>query len=268
MRKVGARILGVVLLPLLEIAHASASDFYAFRFRSFGASASCPFGTEWKDDMIFHNTTAQDAVVRLVEMTGGDGDRTAQLAVPAGRTVTLADHPGLWELIDDGLWVVHLDFPDGVVVRSRAGAFSHDNFGGVPPSGVPDLGSFPMSVFPALAAPGQVQLHMGADLGGEDARINVGIYNAGGSAATVNIEVYAGCDDSILETTTLSVPAGVVQQVGGLGRSSLECPSGAVNTWLRYVTVTADQPTLSYVANLQNDASCLARMPYSAVVAP
>ena len=268
MRKLGARTLGVVLLLLVEMADASASDLYAFRFRSFGGSASCPFGTQWQDDMIFHNTTAQDAIVRLVEMTGGEGDRTPQLAVPAGRTVTLANNPGLWRLINDGLWVIHLDVPDGVVVRSRAGAFSYDNFGGVPPSSVPDLGSFPMSVFPALAAPGQVQLHMGADLGAEDARINVGIYNAGGSVATVNIEVHAGCDDRVVETTTLSVPAGVVQQVGGLGRTSFQCPNGTVNTWLRYVTVTADQPMLSYVSNLQNDAACLARMPYSAAIAP
>src|SRR6202158_3099577 len=104
MRKLGARTLGVVLLLLVEMADARAVDLYAFRFRSFGGSASCQFGTQWRDDMIFHNTTAQDAIVRLVEMTGGEGDRTPQLAVPAGRTVTLANNPGLWQLINDGLW--------------------------------------------------------------------------------------------------------------------------------------------------------------------
>jgi hypothetical protein len=253
-------------MALLVIANAEASDVYAFRFRTSGASTSCPFATDWHDDLIFHNTTAEGAAVRLLEMTGGDGDRTEQLEVPAGRTVSLADKPGMWEPFDGGLWVVHLDVPAGVLVSSRAGAFSRDTLGGVPPSGIPDLGAFPMPVFPALAAPGQSQLLMGADLGAENARVNVGVYNAGNSAATVTIEVHAGCDDGILETTTLSVSAGVVQQVGGLGHTSSQCPVSTVNTWLRYVTVRADQPTLSYVSNLQNDAACLARMPYSAVI--
>jgi hypothetical protein len=264
-----ARIGLVGLFLTLIAAFAGAAEAYVFRFHSQGASGGV-LRIEWNDDLILHNTTGQDQVVRLLEMTGGAGDRTPQIPVPAGRTVTLnlLNRPGIWEPEALSLWVVHLEVPDGVLVRSRADAFSCLCLGGQPQSGVPDFGSFAMPVFAALVPAGERQVHMGADLGGETSRVNVGFFNGGTTASNVSIDLYSACGDQLVERQTLAVGPGSVRQISLAASTLPECSDPSTAPWLRYVTVVADQPSLSYVVNRQSDLSSLPRIPYGSAAGP
>lgn len=226
------------------------SDVWAFRFDSLSPSIS----TSWHDDLVFHNTTGEVAVVRLIGVSNGgiqEGD-LAQVSIASGRTVSLRDLFGAWQAPDSPLWVVHVDVPDGVLVFSRGGADGEcPSPCTIPSNPFPNLGAFSMPVFRSLAPAGQAQIHMGADLGLEPSRTNVGIYNAGSVAATATIALFQACDDSVLETRTISIPADTAAQGGGLGSTPTHCaPITPLNTWLRYATVTVDQPSLSYIVNL------------------
>ena len=247
----------------------SATEVWAFRFDSISLAQS----TSWHDDLIFHNTTAEDAVVHLLGVSNGgppDGNPT-EVTVPAGRTVSLKDLFGVWEPLQGGpLWVVHLDVPDGVLTFSRGGADGEcPPPCGAPTNPLPNLGAFSMPVFRALSAPGQRQIHVGADLGTQPARINIGIYNAGTSTATATVSVYQACDDTVLETRTAAVPADTAAQFGGMGSALTQCPADTpLNTWLRYAVVTVDQPSLSYVVNLADPLPTLPRILLSVPVGP
>ena len=248
-----------VLFALLVAGTANAADIWAFRFRS--SSAMCVGWIEWSDDLIFHNRTDQDLSVRLLNMTGGDGDRTPDLAIPAHKTISLANFWGIWSPTVEPLWVVHLDVPAGVITSSRAGGFSWLGTGGAPPSGVPDLGAFTMPVFQELAPAGEAQYLFGADLGAQAARVNVGLYNAGTRDAEFTVELRSACDDSVLARKVVTLSSGdVVQQ--SLSPSPTSCLQS--NQWSRYVTVTASQPSISYIVNMSTDAQCLAfpKIPY------
>ena len=89
------------------------------------------------------------------------------------------------------------------------------------------------------------------DLGLATSRFNAGIFNAGSATAAANIAVYQACDDTLLETRTVSIPADTAIQVGGLGSVLTHCPAETpLNIWLRYAVVRVDQPSLSYIVNL------------------
>ena len=256
------RVFAGIATLLLSSRFAPAADAWAFRFAS--ETQMCSFAwINWYDDILFHNTTGEDQVVTLVERTGEGGDRTPRLTIPAGRTLSLSVLWGLWAPDNGGLWVVHLDVPDGVLIRSRAGGFSWLATGGPPPSGSPDLGAFSMPVFRELTPAGQTEYHFGADLGDQNARVNVGLYNAGSENASITVELRASCDDSVIERRTVTLAGGAVQQVGGLGRVAHACPE-ASNFWSRYVTVTASQPSLAYVANVSDADLCFPKIPYGA----
>jgi len=159
----------------------------------------------------------------------------------------------VWEPPDGPLlWVVHCDVPDGVLAASRGGAdVECPSPCGSPPNPFPNLGAFSMPVFRSLVPAGQSQIHLGADLGTLGSRFNTGIYNAGPVAATATVAVYQACDDTQLESRSLSVPADTAIQLGGLGSVATHCPSDTpLNTWLRYARVTVDQPSLSYIVNI------------------
>jgi hypothetical protein len=252
------------LLLLLNQA-ANGAEAYAFRFRSQGSNGGT-LKTEWRDELVFQNSTTQDQVIRLLDMTGGPGDRTP-LVVPAGRTVVVSaiDTPALWSPEEfTALWLVHLDVPEGVTVHSRADAFSCVCLGGAPQSPVPDFGSFSMPVFRVLAPVGQRQVHMGADIGGQASRVNVGVYNAGSVDANVTADLYQASGDQLLDRRTLIVPPGAVVQISLSGSS--EPP--VLTPWLRYTTVTADQPSLSYAVSVGDDFETLPRIPFGAASAP
>jgi len=240
----------IVLGSMLAAVRANASEAWAFRFNAYGSTQS------WHDDLAFHNTTNQDAVVHLIGVSNGSvnqGD-LLDVVVPAGRTVSLADHSGVWGTDESpDLWVVHFDAPDGVLVSSRGGLHLEcPSPCGQPPNPIPTLGTFTMPVVRSLAPAGTRQFHFGADLGGQTSRSNVGIYNAGDAAATAVVYLYRACDDTLVGTRAVTVPANSARQVG-IRPSAESAPCAdtqKLNQWLHYVTVVADQPGMSYVFNI------------------
>jgi len=207
----------------------------------------------WGDDLLFHNPTTQDAAIRLLGLSNGSPPETPlSLVVPAGKTTTARSRVN-WSptsTVPVPLWVNRLDVPEGLVVQSRVYAATV-LCGGLPPPTFPNLGSFPMPVFRTLAAPNAKQVHLGADLIYQESRVNVGIYNAGLVPATATTELRQGCNDDLLETRMITIPANTLVQIGGLGAETRGCPvaGGGTQFWVRYVTVSVDQPSFSYVVN-------------------
>ncbi len=257
------------LTSLFVSGAACGSEIWAFRFDSY----SWRISTAYRDDLIFHNTTDQDAVVRLLDVSNGaiaPGD-LREIAVPAGKTVSMWNHWGVWE--PDPLsefWVVHVDVPDGILVTSRGGAKSQcPPPCAAPPNPLPDLGAFTMPVFRSLVPAGTPQVHMGADLGTKAARFNVGLYNAGSTTATATISVYQACDDALLERHALTIAANMAVQPSGIGSVKTSCGDTDVpgrNPWLRYVVVVVDQPSVSYVINVAEGLSLWPSIPFATAI--
>ena len=82
---------GVAALLMLSSGVLPAYDIWAFRFVSYADAMSR------HDDLIFHNATSQDAVVRLVGLSNGPvaSDDLREIPVPAGRTVSLWNRWGV-----------------------------------------------------------------------------------------------------------------------------------------------------------------------------
>jgi hypothetical protein len=237
-----------------------AEDVYAVRF--FARSEPCPLLILWEDDIVFHNSTSADKTIRLLGVSNGEAREPAeQLLVPAGRTVSAKGRVAWLPETSVTLWVVHLDVPGGVIVQSRAEAHS-DFCGGAPPSPTPELGAFSLPTFRALTSAGVRKVHLGADLGSENSYVNVGIYNSATIPASASIELRQSCGDSLLEQRTVVIPPNSIVQVTGLNGTPSGCPT-IQGSWMRYVTVTVDQPSLSYVVNKKTDLRFPISVPYN-----
>jgi hypothetical protein len=256
-----AGVVGIAL-GLLRPCSLPAEDVYAVRFVSV-SSINGFWEILWRDDIVFHNTTAQDATVRLLAMSnGGSPEPPTELRVPAHATVSASADaasrtnwfPRTGEPVP--LWVVHLDVPPGIVVQSRAEAHSTTSLGGIPPSPVPDLGVFSLPVFRTLTPASTPKVHLGADLSTgtnfADANYtNVGIYNAASVTANAIIQLRQGCNDALLEERRVEIAPDTIVQIGGLRGTASGCPvvNPGASSWMKYVTVEVDQPSLSYIVN-------------------
>jgi hypothetical protein len=237
-----------------------AEDVYAVRFTAL--SERCFFLIRWQDDIVFHNPTTEDRSVRLLGISNGELREPAdQLLVPAGRTVNARGKVAWLPRAPVPHWVVHLDVPSGVILQSRAEAHS-DSCGGVPPSPTPELGAFSLPIFRALTPAGVRKNHLGADLGSENSYVNVGIYNAASTPASALIELRQGCNDSLLAQRSVGIPPNSIIQITGLNGTPSGCPT-LQGSWMRYVTVTVDQPSLSYVINKKSELSPPIAVPYN-----
>jgi hypothetical protein len=249
--------LGCLLTP----ESAPAAENWAFRFQSPGPRVS------WYDDLAFHNTTNEDALVTLLGVSNGAirANEDREIPVPAGRTVSLTDL-GAWGVDPDAsLWVVRFDVPDGVLVSSRGGLHLEcPSPCGPPPLPTPTLGAFAMPVFQSLAPAGSRQFRFGADLGGQGARSNAGIYNAGDAAATAVLSLHRACDDALIGNRVVTIPPNTAVQVAvPVSADAPPCAdTSKLNSWLRYVTVVVDQPSVSYVFNVNEDWPDPPRLPF------
>jgi hypothetical protein len=251
-----------IAVGLLWPRSSPAEELYAVRFNTL-SSINGFLRIHWRDDIVFHNTTSRDVAVRLLGMSnGGNAETPTALVVPANRTVSASAEaaartnwsPRTGELVP--LWVVHLDVPQGVVVQSRAEAHT-DLFGGIPPSPVPDLGAFSLPVFRALVPANQLKVHLGADLGSaanplsEISYTNVGVYNASSTVASATIQLRQACNDALLEERRIAIAPDTIVQVNGLRGIPTGCSFAGpgASSWMKYVTVLVDQPSLSYIVN-------------------
>jgi hypothetical protein len=248
-------LLAAALLAFRAAPAAYSAELYVVRVRAVSAlNTDVCSQVHWQDNIAFYNGGAATATVRLLEVSNGGLQAPAalELRVPPGRSINSAGKVNWNPASADPIWVNKIDVPDGVLLRSRAeGGFNGCSIGGPPPSLVPDLGAFSLPIFDRLVTAGTPQVHLGADLGAQPGSLNVGVYNDGTTAATVSVEVRQVCDDSLREARSFTVPAKSLRQFGGLGLSGTSCPSpgSEFNAWMRYVTVTLDQPGFSYIVN-------------------
>ena len=91
---------------------------------------------------------------------------------------------------------------------------------------------------------------IGTDLGTTAGRINVAIYNGGTSTAVATIEVRRTCDDSIVTSTVVQVPANAVVQYGPFPTGADDCSDARTSAYSRYTTITVDQPSATFVSTL------------------
>jgi hypothetical protein len=163
------------------------------------------------------------------------------------------------------IWAAHLDVPDGVAITSRLPVFA-----GIGAPCPPNLdgrifGALPLPIVRQLVPAGVNQYHLGADLGAgtsgqpANARISVGVYNAGSSEGRASIELRKGCDDLLIDSRSITVPANSLIQVSGLQTTFTSCQSPQVSEPNApafssvYVVVRIDQPSFSYAITASNE---------------
>jgi hypothetical protein len=172
----------------------------------------------------------------------------AAITVRAGESLPLNSFSG--DLAPAGLFAVRLDVPAGVAVEPRLEYRAAGTCGGAPPPLGPS-GKIGMPAF-RLTDANEPQRHFGLDLGIQPSRVNVGVYNAGGSAATATIELRrAACNDP--STTIVTVPPDTLVQVSA--RTPPPCASPLfprTPPWIVNGTVTVDQPSFTYATPLSN----------------
>jgi hypothetical protein len=233
------------------------AEAYVIGFR---AESQITYGSclliSWTPDLTLHNTGSQEARVKLLSLSNGIlPSQTTEITVLPHRTISgrlLLGQTPAGQL--PFLWVARLDIPESVLAQSRVEA-SPANCGRTSPPEPPWYGAFALPVTRSLTPPNAARVHLGADLGIEDAYVNVGIYNAGVQPAHANVELRRACDDSIVESRSITIPPDSIIQLSGLDGPLTSCATGTTpgSGWVRYVTVTVDQPSLSYVVNKLNE---------------
>ena len=243
------------LIFVLLIANAGAV-FAAEAWVLRGFAGPC-LGLQWEADTLLRNTLSGPAVVRLVSISDGfdsipEPDR--ELVVPPGQTLSLNRNTA-WHQPDVPLFVLRLDIPEGVLIEGvlNLGTGSGD---GCPLPPAPDssaaYGVIHLPHFRTLVPANQEQSHLGTTLGGSPARNNVGIYNAAALPATARVSLHRACDNRLVDETTIHLGANSTTQVRLENKSTDTC-TGSVPTWVDYVTVIVDQPSVTWVSTLAND---------------
>jgi hypothetical protein len=234
----------------------------------------CRSLVRWQSHLMFRNTTDQALVVTFLGVSNGPARSDARpLIVPPRRTISLRglepsgphwepDLPPTLSL----LWVNKLEVPDGVLVSSRAEAAIFEL---LTPSqtGPCDGNSYlsaglPFRVVDRLVGAGVTQYHLGVDIGNFtvggsslDSRINVGVFNASATPATVGVKVLCssqnGDDPEIVAVEMMVPPNSLAQRTILPSTTTAPCP--LPDTPAPYhVIVTSDQPGFSYATSLLN----------------
>ncbi|MEA2235440.1 MAG: hypothetical protein QOC81_164 [Thermoanaerobaculia bacterium] len=254
-------ILTAVLGLVTQLAFAS--DRYIVQGQAFGPMVSASDRLTWFSDAVLLNRGATDAVVTVRKISNGgktDGLRTT-VVIPSGRSATLQGLRAWGTAPNAPLWVVQVDAPDSVDIEGLLRIGTVDAVTLASPTGRPDrFGRAQLPVFRAFVPAGERQAHLSTDLGndlGNDvaSHVNVGIYNPSAVTASATIEFRQHCDDTLLASTSITVPPDTLIQVPGLGGTSHNCPSndpsflggGGI-----YAVVTVDQQSVSFVSVLAN----------------
>jgi hypothetical protein len=275
MKKILSAVL--VLSFLLPTALASGTEVRVVRFfvpYELGAPPPCVPRTGWSSETVFHNTTDTEKIVRFLGVSNGTARSDARsLILAPHKTVAIrgSDQFLHWDPADfTPLWVDDLDVPDGVIVANRveSNIFQPDN---ADPLHMPctgkeiDYGGLPLPVVKSPVAAGVPQYFLGTDVGGKnglevtDARLNIGIYNAGGAPANAQVRIYCsslaalagGPTDVLLQSDHFEVPPNaIVQKTVLASTTASKCPDSGAALW--HAIVTVDQPSFAYAIGLAN----------------
>ena len=232
---------------------------------------SCLPAVGWYSQTLFHNSTDASQTVQFLGVSNGTPRPDPRpLSIPPHQTVSVLGARSLldWEPLQSAiLWVNRLDVPQGVVVANRVQStvFRPESAG--PPCNfrLANYAGLPLPVFSSLIPAGTSQYFLGTDVGSDpanvqvaDARLNVGVYNAGLVTGTAIAKVYCGypatdhpIPDTLLQTDQWQIPSNSVLQKTVLpSTAAAQCPNGGASFW--YATVTVDQPSFAYAIGLAN----------------
>jgi len=242
----------LILVATFFSSAAVASDVYLLRFDAVSRQSGC-LNVVWHDQAMLLNSTNAPATVRVVGVSEGKPASGAadSFVIPAGSAVSLEDALGRPWLSIARLYVMHLDVPPGIRVASRNEVYINNGCISVQPPRPGALAQVSMPVFTALVPAGVPQVHLGTDLGERPSRTNVGIYNAGSVPAQARIELRRVCDNTVVDVRTVSIAPSATVQVGSLAAGPNLCQSTSQSEWLRYVVVSVDQPSLTFVSNVR-----------------
>lgn len=212
--------------------------------------------TTWTGDDVLHNTTNATVTVRQVNWSDRvflpfEPPTPQAFTIPAHGTITLSKPRSEFRIEEPRtpLWIDELDLPDGVLIEGRieigAGLCNVS-----PPIFGPVNGKLSAPVFRSLAPANSIQRHIGTDLGLVDARVNVGIFNAGLQNATAHVEVRRACDDALLQQQSIALDPNALRQISlNVGVPAAACAS----YWVTNTIVTVDQPSISFVSTISNN---------------
>jgi hypothetical protein len=211
------------------------------------ADNSCIPGAVWKTDAVLYNITDTSAEVRFLHQSNDlNWPLPSSVVVPASQVVALSMLIG--PNPPRGFSAITLDVPSGIRIENRLEYRYENPCTGAQPTDGP-VGKLDLNITHALALAGSSQVHAGTDLGLQDARINVGIYNAADAPALAHIEVHIpSASATALSSLDAIVPADTLMQFTMPKVTSRNYDGSAlVPRWIAYTTVTVSQPSFSYV---------------------
>jgi hypothetical protein len=240
-----------------------AAPAHVIRFDASGPRANVCDTLTWRDNLTFYNATDSTVTVRVLGISNGTPSSTSpdRIDIPPGHVVW-ADLVlrSAWLPIDNrapGIWMMHLDVPEGVIIESRDEMFQGSACisSPFPPS---SLGKVSLPVFRAAVPANQPQVHLGTDIGSKDARINVGIYNQSDVIANAHIEVRRSCDNSLVDSRDVQIPPDSLVQFAGFRKGLNICGSNASTfNWLRYTVITVDEPSMTFATALSGELNVI-----------
>ena len=207
----------------------------------------------YTSDVLFYNPNQSSARIRVIEVSNGvlqTMDR--ELILPPAKSTSIARAGKAWRPDSTAsLWVTHLDVPAGVIVESRISVGELCTVcGNMPNPGIFGKLSFP--VMRTLQTPLVPKIHVGTDLHAVPARNNVAIYNDAVITAHAHIDVHQLCDEAIIDSRDITIPAKTVLQTNNLSAAPSGCMTAGPGAEYTYVVVTVDQPSISWVSSLSN----------------
>ena len=253
---------GLASLLILHIAVALyADDAWFLRMNGNGAPIDrCSF-EHWTDDVLFFNNGSDDAELRILDATYPVSAGTIRIA--AGRSTTLNERfsVALQPSASTAIGVLHADVPHDVAIMSRMLLFASQTQPILPPGcpvpappiyGASPFATTPLPIRRTLVPPNQRQVHLGADLAGIEGRMSAVIFNGSDVAANATVNLLRGCDDVVLDTRAVTVPAHSVVQLFGFSTAiDHVCAPGNEAALRRTMVITVDQPSLSWVTATQ-----------------
>lgn len=215
-------------------------------------SARCgPPIYQWNASIVLHNFGERPAAVRLLGYSnGGSAVGTSEIVIDANHSAaTLLPRPAV--LPSGPVYVLKLEAADSVKVESRL-EYAYASCDTLPvPLG--PAGQIQLPVFHSLTPAGRAQIHLGTDLGFQNARVNVGVYNGGDVSTTARVAVHhPACAAEPPAMTEVTIAPDTLVQVTAASRPCSVPQDRAVPQHVAYTVVTVDQPSLSYVTTLSN----------------
>jgi len=232
------------LLSLFFLASAASAalgrDAWIIRVAANGSNGARQI---WFDEVRVHNAGVAFEPFRVLEASNGVTFPIMDpVPIPPGRTI-IPDLEGL--SFEIPMSVFHLDVGDDVIVSSRLALEIPPVITDGPPA--PVLGAVPLPVFHELLPAGREEILLEADLESLPSRINLALFNAASVAAHALVDVMSACDDRVVATETIAVPANFIG-IFPLGSPASCAPNAPGFDGPTYLRVTLDQPGFAVAA--------------------